>query len=230
MIEFLQSSAVWGVVLTLSVFAAATWIHQKTGAAWCNPLLLSSIFIIVFLSAAKIPYGAYHESTAIIRYLLLPATVSLAIPLYEQWQLLKENVVAILAGISAGVVTSLLCVLLLGVLFRLKPQLIVTLLPKSVTTAIGMDVSSELGGIASLTSAVIVLTGIAGNLMAQGLCKVLHLTSPIARGIAIGTSAHAVGTAKAFQMGPVEGAMSSLSIAVAGVMTAILCPMIVSFL
>lgn len=230
MAEFLQNSAVWGVALTLSVFAAATWINRKYGAAWCNPLLLSSIFVIVFLSAAKIPYGQYHESTAIIRYLLLPATVSLAIPLYEQWQLLKENALAILVGISAGVATSLLCVLLLGLLFKLEPQLIVTLLPKSVTTAIGMDVSSELGGLASLTSAVIVLTGIAGNLMAQGLCKALKLTNPIARGVAIGTSAHAVGTAKAFQMGQVEGAMSSLSIAVAGVMTAILCPVIVSFL
>ncbi len=230
MAEFLQNSAVWGVTLTLSVFVAATWINRKYGAAWCNPLLLSSIFVIVFLSAAKIPYGQYHETTAIIRYLLLPATVSLAIPLYEQWQLLKENALAILVGISAGVATSLLCVLLLGLLFKLEPQLIVTLLPKSVTTAIGMDVSSELGGLASLTSAVIVLTGIAGNLMAQGLCKALKLTNPIARGVAIGTSAHAVGTAKAFQMGQVEGAMSSLSIAVAGVMTAILCPVIVSFL
>ena len=230
MTDFLLSCSVWGVVLTLFVFYGATLLQKKTGAAWCNPLLLSSIFIIVFLSLGKIPYRDYHESTAIIRYLLLPATVSLAIPLYEQWQLLQDNALAIFAGITAGVAASLGCILLLGLIFRLEPQLIVTLLPKSVTTAIGMDVSRELGGLASLTSAVIVTTGIAGNLMAQGLCKALHLTSPVARGVAIGTSSHAIGTARALQMGPVEGAMSSLSIAVAGVMTAVLCPMIVSLL
>ena len=230
MTELLLSCSVWGVVLTLAVFAAATWLNKVTKSAWCNPLLLSSIFLIIFLSLMKIPYKEFHESTGIIRYLLLPATVSLAIPLYEQWQLLRDNAVAIFSGIAAGVATSLLCILLLGVLFKLEPELIITLLPKSVTTAIGMDVSKELGGLAALTSAVIVTTGIAGNLMAQSLCKALHLTNPIARGIAIGTSAHAVGTARALQMGPVEGAMSGLSIAVAGILTALLCPVIVSFL
>ena len=230
MADFLLSCSVWGVVLTLFVFYGATLLQKKTGAAWCNPLLLSSIFIILFLSFAKIPYRDYQESTGIIRYLLLPATVSLAIPLYEQWQLLKDNALAIFAGISAGVAASLGCILVLGLLFRLEPQLIVTLLPKSVTTAIGMDVSRELGGLASLTSAVIVTTGITGNLIAQGLCRLLHITNPIARGVAIGTSAHAIGTARALQMGPVEGAMSSLSIAVAGILTAVLCPMITALL
>ena len=230
MADFLEMSSVWGVVLTLVVFAGAVWINRKTGAAWCNPLLLSSIFIIVFLTLAQIPYANYRSSVEIIHYLLFPATVSLAIPLYEQWQLLKENALAILAGIAAGVVTSLVSILLLGFLFRLEPELIVTLLPKSVTTAIGMDVSMELGGLASLTSAVIVMTGILGNLMAQSICKIFHLTNPIARGVAIGTSSHAIGTARALQMGPVEGAMSSLSIAVAGILTALLCPLLAPLL
>ena len=228
--EVLLSCSVWGVALTLTVFAAAAWLNRITKSAWCNPLLLSSLFLMVFLSLLKIPYREFYESTGIIRYLLLPATVSLAIPLYEQWQLLKDNVLAIFSGISAGVLTSLGCILLLGAIFRLEPELIITLLPTSVTTAIGMDVSQELGGLAALTSAVIITTGIAGNLMAQGLCKALHLTNPIARGIAIGTSAHAVGTARALQMGPVDGAMSGLSIAVAGILTALLCPVIASAL
>lgn len=230
MTELLLSCSVWGVVLTLAVFAAATWLSRVTGSAWCNPLLLSSICLMIFLSLTKIPYREFHASTGIIRYLLLPATVSLAIPLYEQWQLLKDNLLAILSGIAAGVVTSLMCILLLGWIFRLEPQLIITLLPKSVTTAIGMDVSKELGGLAALTSGVIVTTGIAGNLMAQGLCRALHIVNPIARGIAIGTSAHAVGTARALQMGPVEGAMSGLAIAVAGILTAVLCPILVPLL
>ena len=165
-----------------------------------------------------------------LTYLLFPATVSLAIPLYEQWALLRKNLLAILAGIASGVVTSLGSILLLAWVFRLDAVSAVSLLPKSVTTAIGVDISAELGGIAALTTAVIVLTGIIGNLTAVGLCKVLRITNPIAKGIAIGTSSHAIGTSKALGIGEIEGAMSSLSIAVAGILTAMLCPFAVRLL
>lgn len=230
MSEFFQSSAVWGVALTMGAFGLGTVIHRKTGAAWCNPLLLGSVFVIVFLSILDIPYADYKSSASPISYLLLPATVSLAIPLYEQWQLLKDNALAIIIGIASGVVTSLLSILIVAWLLGLDYQLTVTLLPKSVTTAIGMDVSAELGGVASLTSGVIVLTGIFGNMIAAAVCRVFHITHPIAKGVGIGTAAHAIGTSRALQMGPVEGAMSSLSIAVAGVLTAILCPIVANFL
>ncbi|MGM9660748.1 MAG: LrgB family protein, partial [Faecousia sp.] len=214
MIDFLKSSAVWGTALTLAAFALGTFLHRKTKAAWCNPLLWGSVFVIIVLSGLKIPYPDYKGSAAPLTYLLLPATVSLAVPLYEQWELLKKNVLAILAGIAAGVVTSIGSVLLLAWLFRLDAASAVSLLPKSVTTAIGVDVSTELGGIPALTTAVIILTGIIGNLLAVSLCKLLRITNPIARGIAIGTSSHAIGTSKALEIGQVEGAMSSLSIAV----------------
>lgn len=230
MSEFFQSSAVWGVALTMGAFGLGTVIHRKTGAAWCNPLLLGGVFVIVFLSILDIPYADYKSSASPISYLLLPATVSLAIPLYEQWQLLKDNALAIIVGIASGVVTSLLSILIVAWLLGLDYQLTVTLLPKSVTTAIGMDVSAELGGIASLTSGVIVLTGIFGNMIAAAVCRVFHITHPIAKGVGIGTAAHAIGTSRALQMGSVEGAMSSLSIAVAGVLTAILCPIVANFL
>lgn len=226
MSEFLASSSVWGVALTLGAFALGTLIHKKTGAAWCNPLLLGSIFVIVFLSVLNIPYGEYKASASPVSYLLLPATVSLAIPLYEQWQLLKDNAVAILSGIVTGVAASLAGILVMGWALGLDRQMVVTLLPKSVTTAIGMDVSAELGGITALTSGVIILTGIIGNLLAEWVCKVFRITNPVARGVGIGTAAHAIGTSRALQMGPVEGAMSSLSIAVAGILTAVLCPVL----
>ena len=230
MIEFLRSSAVWGVVLTVCSYALGTFLNRKTKAAWCNPLLLGSIFVIVFLSLSGIPYGDYKQNTSVMTYLLLPATVSLAVPLYEQWELLRKNVAAILAGISAGVITSIGCILLIALVFHLTPEIAVSLLPKSVTTAIGVDVSTELGGIPALTTVVIVLTGITGNLIAVGLCRLLRITDPIARGIAIGTSSHAIGTSKALEMGDVEGAMGSLSIAVAGILTAVLCPFAVALL
>ena len=228
--ELIQSISVWGVALTLGAFALGTWINKKTGQAIFNPLLLGSLFVILFLSLVQIPVGEYKEKVQIISYLLLPATVSLAVPLYEQWQTLKKNALAILCGIAAGSLTSMLSVVALGALLKLDPALTASMMPKSVTTAIGVEVAAELGGIGSLAGALIVLTGILGNLSATALCRIAGLHDPVARGVAIGTGSHAVGTAKALQMGPVEGAISGLSIAVAGVLTAIICPILVKFL
>lgn len=228
--DFLASSAVWGVLLTLAAFALGTAINRATGKAIFNPLLLGSIFVIVFLSVLGIPYSDYKASAAPVSYLLLPATVSLAIPLYEKWELLKKNAAAILAGIAAGTLVSLVSALVLALALDLTQEQYITLLPKSVTTAISMDVAAELGGIAALTGAIVILTGIAGNLLAETVCRWFRITDPIAKGVGIGTSAHAVGTSKALQMGEVEGAMSGLSIAVAGVLTAVLCPVFAGFI
>ena len=227
---FLSTSAAWGVLLTLAAFALGTLLNRLTGKAFMNPLLLGSIFVIILLSVLGIPYADYKASAAPVNYLLLPATISLAIPLYEKWELLRKNAVAILAGIAVGTIVSLCSALALAVLLDLTREQYATLLPKSVTTAISMDVAAELGGIASLTGAIVILTGIAGNLLAESVCKWFHITDPIAKGVGIGTSAHAVGTSRALQMGEVEGAMSGLSIAVAGVLTAVLCPIFVNLI
>ena len=227
--DFLSGSAAWGVLLTLAAFALGALINRITGKAIFNPLLLGSIFVIIFLSVCKIPYADYKASAAPVNY-LLPATVALAIPLYEKWDLLRENAAAIIAGISVGTLVSLGSALALALALDLTQEQYATLLPKSVTTAISMDVAAELGGIAALTGAIVILTGIAGSLLAETVCKVFHITDPIAKGVGIGTSAHAVGTSKALQMGEVEGAMSGLSIAVAGVLTAVLCPVFVSLI
>ncbi len=226
----LSRCGVWGVVLTLGAFGLGTFVNRKTGKGWCNPLLLGSLFVILLLSLLQVPYAEYRTSAEPVSYLLLPATVSLAIPLYEKWQLLKENTAAILAGIFAGVATSLGSVVLLAWLLRLEFFQAATLLPKSVTTAIGMDVAAALGGMAPLAGAVIILTGIMGGISAQWLCSFLNITDPLAKGIAIGTASHAIGTAKALEMGEIEGAMSGLAIAVAGILTAILAPVFASLL
>lgn len=230
MFDFLRTSSAWGVVVTMAAFALGTFIHRKTKATWCNPLLLGSVFVIVFLSVLDISYPDYKQSAAPLTYLLFPATVSLAVPLYEQWELLSKNALAIFVGIVSGVMTSIGSILLLAWVFHMDTAYGVSLLPKSVTTAIGADVSAELGGIPALTTAAIILTGIVGNLLSVGLCRILRITNPIARGIAIGTSSHAIGTSKALEIGQIEGAMSSLSIAVAGVLTAVLCPLAVNLL
>ena len=143
---------------------------------------------------------------------------------------MRRNAKAILAGIAAGTLTSLASVLLIGWAMGLDHTQFVTLLPKSVTTAISMDVSAELGGIASLTGAVVILTGIVGSLFGEGLFRLLRITDPMAKGVAMGTAAHAIGTSRALEMGETEGAMSGLSIAVAGIMTAILAPVFAGLL
>ena len=169
----------------------------------------------------KVDYKKYNESAKYISYLLTPATVCLAVPLYEQMSLLKKNFRAVAVGIVSGVLASLVSVLALSRIFGLSHELYVTLLPKSITTAIGMGVSEELGGIVTITVAVIIITGILGNVIAELVCKIFRIQNPIAKGLALGTASHAIGTAKAMEMGPVEGAMSSLAIAVAGLLTVI---------
>ena len=217
-------------LLTLGAFALGTFLQKKTRRAWCNPLLLGSLFVILFLRLFGISYPDYQASAGPVSWLLLPATVSLAAPLYEQWEALRKNAAAILSGIAAGVLVSLGAILALAWVFRMDRAAAVSLLPKSVTTAIGVDISGELGGIPALTTAVIILTGIFGNLTAQAVCKWFRVTDPVAKGVGIGSAAHAIGTARALELGPVEGAMSSLSIAVAGILTALLCPLAVNLL
>ena len=230
MAEFIGSIGVWGVALTLGAFALGTWLNKKTGQAIFNPLLLGSIFVMIFLSLVQIPFAEYKQSVSFLSYLLLPATVSLAVPLYEQWLPMKKNAKAVLCGILAGSVTSMVSIIAMSWIMKLDPVLSASLMPKSVTSAIGAEVAQELGGIGSLAGALIILTGIVGNLSATALCRICKLRDPIARGVAIGTGSHAVGTARALQMGRVEGAVSSLSIAVAGVLTAALCPILANLL
>ena len=177
-----------------------------------------------------IDYQTYENGAKYLSYFLTPATVCLAVPLYEQTELLRKHLTAILAGILAGALTSAACVLVMSILFHLGHQEYVTMLPKSITTAIGMGISEELGGIVTITIAVIVITGVFGNMIAEGVCRLFHIEEPIAKGIAIGSSSHAMGTAKAMEMGEIEGAMSSLSIAVSGVITVIIAPVFANFL
>lgn len=223
--EFASSSMFWGLFLTLGVYLLAVKIRQMTGRALFNPLLLSIVTVIALLKLFGIEYEQYSQSVKPISSLLTPATICLAVPLYEQFSLLKKHAKAVLAGIIAGVITSLVCVLALSLLFRLDHATYATLLPKSITSAIGMDVSAMLGGHVSITIALIIITGIFGNLIAETVCRVFGITEPIAKGVAIGTSSHALGTTKAIEMGEIEGAMSSLSIVVAGILTVLLAPM-----
>lgn len=218
---FLNSTTL-GVVISLLAYQFGVFLKSKTRKAFINPLLISIVLVIVFLLVFDIDYASYNQSAKYLSYLLTPATVSLAIPLYQQLELLKKNVTAIILGISAGVLTSLLSVLAMSIVFGLNHREYVTLLPKSITSAIGMGLSEELGGYATITIAVIIVTGVFGNMIAEFACKLFRIKHPISKGLSIGTSSHAMGTTKALELGQIEGAMSSLSIVVAGLMTVVL--------
>ena len=217
--EFFETSAFAGVTISLLSYMLGIWLKKKFKSGIFNPLLVSVIATILVLVVYHVDYESYNAGAKYLSWFLTPATVCLAIPLYEQLELLKANWKAVVAGIVSGVFTSLVVVFLMALLFQLEHQEYVTLLPKSITTAIGMGVSEELGGHVTITVAVIVVTGVLGNILAEAVCKIFKIHEPIAKGIAIGSSSHAIGTAKAMEMGDVEGAMSSLSIAVAGILT-----------
>lgn len=217
--EFLTESVFFGVVITFVMYEFGMILKKKFKLAIFNPLLITIVAVMLFLLGFKIDYATYNEGAEYISYFLTPATVCLAVPLYEQFELLKKNVKAVLAGIISGVLTSVTCVLIMALIFHLDHNQYVTLLPKSVTTAIAIGVSEELGGYVTITVAVIVVTGVFGYMMADFILKVFHIEEPIAKGVAIGTASHAGGTARAMEIGEIEGAMSSLSIAVAGILT-----------
>jgi len=221
MSKFFETSMFAGVTLSLISYLIGSALKKKFKIGILNPLLVSIVVTIIVLAVCRVDYATYNEGAKYLSWLLTPATVCLAIPLYEQWELLKNNAKAVLLGLTAGVLTSLGTVLVLAKLMGLSHEEYVTLLPKSITTAIGMGVSEELGGYVTITVAVIIVTGILGNMFGELICRIFRITEPISKGLALGSSAHAIGTAKAIEMGEVEGAMSSLAIAVSGIITVI---------
>ena len=228
--EILGSSVFFGVIISILAYEFGVFLKKKTKLAICNPLLVAIVAVIVLLALLKVDYESYKCGANLLSYLLTPATVCLAIPLYEQMSLLRSNVKAIMAGILSGVLTSLVAILAMSLIFGLEHEMYASLLPKSITTAIGMGVSEELGGIVTITVAVIIITGIFGNVIGEHVCRLFRIQEPIAKGVAMGTSAHAIGTARAMEMGEIEGAMSSLSIAVAGLLTVVGASVFAQFL
>ncbi|MBR2894416.1 MAG: LrgB family protein [Oscillospiraceae bacterium] len=226
MIDFLASSAYFGLALTLGMFFLARVINKKAEREIFNPLLFATVTICLLLLFLSIPYETYHRGAQHIDILLTPATICLAIPLYRQYTLLKENFRAVLAGCISGVVAHMLGCILLLVVLQLDSAAFATILPKSITTAIGKSLSEEMGGYSAITMATIMLTGQFGAVAAPALLKLFHIHDPLAQGLAIGTASHAAGTSRAVQLGEIQGASSSLAIVVTGLLTVFIAPLI----
>ncbi len=217
--ELLQTSSYFGLALTLLMYWISYKISQKTKVPVLNPILVASIIIIVILLVFNIDYETYETGASLLSVLLTPATICYAVPLYRQIEVLKKNVAAIIISVLCGSFSSVVMVFIFSMIFGFDHQIYTSLLPKSVTTAIGIGLSQEMGGLTAITIAAIMLTGIFGGIAAVGICRLFHITNPVAKGLAIGTSSHAVGTSKAIELGEVEGAMSGLAIVISGLMT-----------
>ena len=225
-----KESLFFGAVVSLLAYEVGLMLKRRFRLAILNPLLIAVICVIGVNAVMKVDYQTYNAGGQYLSYLLTPATVCLAVPLYEQLALLKKHLTAVICGIVAGVLASMVGVLICALVFGLEHELYVTLLPKSITTAIGMGVSEELGGIVTITVATIIVTGILGSVIADGVFALFRIEEPVARGLALGNASHAIGTAKAMEMGQVEGAMSGLAVAVAGLLTVVTASVFAQFL
>ncbi len=226
--DFLADSLYFGIGLTLIAYEIGLWMKRRFKLAIFHPLLVAGAIVIGVLLLTGVSYEEYNSSANYITYLLTPTTVCLAVPLYSQIEQLKAHKFAVLGGILAGVLTNLLTIFGLSLLFGLPKTEYVTLLPKSITTAIAMPLCEVYGGVVPITIAAVTITGILGSVIASGVCRLFRISEPVAQGLAIGTASHAAGTSRAIELGETQGAMSSLAIAVAGILTVVVVPFFVN--
>lgn len=224
--EHISNNVFFGIIISLVAFEIGLYIRKKTKLDIFNPLLIAIALVIIFLLIFNIDVSDYSKGADFINMFLGPATIVLAVPLYKQLHSLKKYLIPILSGVFIGSVICILSVIILCIVLKLDESIKVSLLSKSVTTPIGIEITNSLGGISSITILSIVLTGIVGSVIGPSICKIFKIKNEIAIGLALGTSAHAVGTSKALELGEVQGAMSSLSIGIAGLMTVFLAPLL----
>lgn len=226
--ELLNSSSFFSVALTIGCFSLGSFCQQKWKKAVFNPIIIGAALVMLVLTVADIPVETYQENTKLLTWLMTPATICLAISFAEQIRGLKQHLPAVLAGVLAGTVCSIFCVAAMSKAFGLSEAMTWSLLPKSVTTAIGVALSEQAGGIAAISTVAIVITGVLGNAIGPTLAKVLKITDPVAQGVAFGTSSHVIGTTKALELSPVAGAVSSMSLTLAGLLTSVVFSFLMS--
>lgn len=221
-------------ILPILVTIAGYWIGTLCQKKWktpiLNPILIGMIMAVIFILCTGMDTAAFKAGTDKLSWLMTPATISLAIPMYEQFQILRKDLKAIAIGVACGAVTCVVVIMIAGIAIQMDRTILISIMPKSVTAAIGMALSDLFGGIGAVSTAAIAITGIGVNMFGVQLCKRLNIADPIAQGVAFGTAGHVIGTAKASEVSPLVGAVSSLSLVVAGILTSLLFPILVSFL
>lgn len=222
--EILQQSTYFGAFISILFYWIGYYLQKKLKKPFLNPLLVALVLIIALLSFLQVDYETYQLSAKYITYFLTPATVCLAVPLYKQLTLLKENFAAILIAILAGCISHLIVVAGLSFLFHWNRDFLFSFLPKSVTTPIALGICNETGGMEELTIIGVTIAGLSGSILGPALLKLFHIKNPIAQGLALGTASHAIGTSKAVELGDIQAAVSSVAIVITGIMTVVLIP------
>ncbi len=228
--ELLVQWTYFGMALGLGCYFFALWLQKKCKLPILNPLLISTVLIILVLWIFHVDYETFDMGAQYITYFLTPATICLAVPLYKQFQVLRKNVAAILAGVLAGSIAHGLVIAGMASLCKMEPELMVSLLPKSITTAIALGACEELGGISGITIVGTLVAGLLGAILGPAMLKWFRIKEPVAQGLCIGTASHAIGTSKMIEMGEVQGAMSSLAIVVNGLITVVSAPVFAAVL
>ncbi len=219
-------NSLYMLLLTLGVFLASLYLYKKTKITLLHPLLPSVLVIIVVLRSFNIEYATYSKGAFIIDFMLGPSVVALGLGLYEQRHYIRENWLSLLTAIVIGSIVGVLSVAGIAKLMNPDFELTMTLFPKSVTSPIAIEIAKGLGGIPSLSAVIVIAVGIFGGLVGPFVMKALGIHSHIAKGLAMGAAAHGVGTARAIEMGAVEGAISGLAIGLMGVATSVFAPVI----
>jgi len=228
--EILSQSVFFGIVITLVCYEIGRFLAKKLKNPIINPLLIAAVLIIVFLLVFKVDYNTYAKGADFISMFLTPVTVCLAVPLYRQIEKLKENLWAVLISILCGCIAHVLTIVGISMVLQIDEVLMTSVLPKSVTTAIALGVSSEVGGIGAVTIIGVMIAGVFGATLGPLTLKLGRIKEPVARGLAVGSASHAVGTSKMLEEGEIQGAMSSLAIVVTGILTVIIVPIVYEFL
>lgn len=228
--EVLSESLFFGMILSLLAYKIGFEIQKKYKKVFLNPLLIAIVLVIVFLLITGISYETYQYGAKYLSYFLTPVTVCLAVPLYKQMEILKKNMTAIIISIAIGCVVHAGILIAVTYVCKMEQQLLLSVMSKSVTTAIALGVTGEIGGVQGITVIGVMIAGISGAVVGPSLLKLFHITEPVAQGLAMGSAAHAIGTSKAIELGEIQAAMSSLAIVVTGILTVIIVPWIVSVL
>ena len=228
--EILQETVYFGAALSIFFYWIGTLIQKKWKLSILNPLLICLVLVILFLKIFHIDYETYDAGAKYITYFLTPATVCLALPLYRQMQILKKNLPAILISILLGCLAHFFVVWGIAALFHLNDALFLSFLPKSVTTPIALGISDKIGGLQEITVIGVTFAGLMGAILGPALLKLFGIRNPAAQGLALGSASHAVGTSRAVELGEIQAAMSSLAIVVTGILTVIICPLLLSVL
>ena len=215
----------FGIVLSFAAYEIGKWINKKLKNPIANPLLIAILLIIGFLSITGIDYEYYKKGGDFIAFFIGPATVAMVLDLYANLDTLKKNILPILVGVGFGTIFSFVLAIFLSKIFQIDKNLVASLIPQSITTAIAISLSGEYQGIIGLTAIVVVIRGVSGAVFSPIVMKIFRIKDPVAQGVAIGTSSHAVGTSQARLMGEIQGAMSGLSIAIAGITAVIIMPL-----